>query len=257
MSPVFDAYSAYYDLLYKDKDYASEAEYIAAQIRKQAPNAKRILELGSGTGAHAEYLAKMGFDVHGVDMSQTMLDRAEARKSALPEEVANRLSFSIGDARTVRTEQTYDAVISLFHVMSYQTTNDDLEAAFDTASVHLNKGGLFMFDYWYGPSVLSQVPDTRVKRLENDDIKVTRIAEPESHPNENIIDVNYTVFIESKSSGDIEQLNETHSMRYLFQPELIILSKSKNWTDYKSYSWMTNEAPTPDEWASLTLIKKL
>ena len=45
MSQVFDAYARYYDLLYRDKDYVGEAEYVAAHIRKQAPQAKRILEL--------------------------------------------------------------------------------------------------------------------------------------------------------------------------------------------------------------------
>ena len=81
----------------------------------------------------------MGYIVHGVDLSEAMLARAEERKAALPPEVAARLSFIYGDMRTVRTGETYDAVISLFHVMSYQTTNADLEAAFETATVHICK----------------------------------------------------------------------------------------------------------------------
>jgi predicted TPR repeat methyltransferase len=63
MSQVFDTYARYYDLLYRDKDYAGESEYVAAHIRKQAPQAKCILELGCGTGAHAEHLARMGYTV--------------------------------------------------------------------------------------------------------------------------------------------------------------------------------------------------
>ena len=137
MTKVFDAYAAYYDLLYRDKDYAGEAEYVASHIRRNAPGAKRILELGCGTGGHAIHLAQMGYVVHGVDLSEAMLSRALARKDGLPPEVAARLSFSKGDVRTVRTGETYDAVISLFHVMSYQVTNADLAAAFETASSHL------------------------------------------------------------------------------------------------------------------------
>lgn len=83
MSQVFDTYAHYYDLLYRDKDYAGESEYVAAHIRKQAPQAKRILELGCGTGAHAEHLARMGYTVHGVDLSKAMLARAEARKAKI------------------------------------------------------------------------------------------------------------------------------------------------------------------------------
>ena len=36
------------------------------------------------------------------------------------------------------------------------------------------------------------------------------------HVNENIVDVNYTVFIKVKETGKVEQLQETHQMRYLF-----------------------------------------
>ena len=92
----------------------AEADYVAAHIRQHAPQAKRILELGCGTGAHAEHLASMGYVVHGVDLSESMLARAESRKSKLPPEMAARMSFQHGDVRTVRTGQIYDVVISLF-----------------------------------------------------------------------------------------------------------------------------------------------
>ena len=50
MNPVFDTYAHYYDLLYQDKDYVAEAEYVAAYIQSHSPQAERILELGCGTG---------------------------------------------------------------------------------------------------------------------------------------------------------------------------------------------------------------
>ena len=250
---VFNVYASYYDLLYKDKDYSAEAEYVAAHIRKQAPQAKRILELGCGTGGHAEHLARMGFTVHGVDMSQAMLTRAEERKAALPPEVAACLSFSFGDIRTVRTGETYDAAISLFHVMSYQTTNADLKSAFETASVHLQPGGLFLFDFWYGPSVLTQKPDVRVKRLENDEIKVVRIAEPVMHVNENMVDVNYTVFVEVKATGQVKQINETHQMRYLFLPEMQSYFTGK-FREIGSHAWMTADPLNVDTWAGFKIL---
>jgi SAM-dependent methyltransferase len=220
MNQVFDSYAAYYDLLYRDKDYFAEAEYVVSQIREHAPHAKRILELGCGTGAHAEYLARMGFDVVGVDMSETMLERAKVRKADFPAEIAARLTFVHGDVRNFRNGETYDAVISLFHVMSYQTENADLEAAFATAASHLSLGGVFLYDYWYGPAVLTQKPEVRVKRLEDDMINVTRIAEPTMQVNENTVTVNYTVFIEHKTTRHVQQVNESHCMRYLFLPEL-------------------------------------
>lgn len=256
MSQVFDAYARYYDLLYRDKDYAAEAEYVASHIQKLLPNAKKILELGCGTGAHAEHLARMGYLVHGVDFSEAMLARAEARKAALPPELAARLSFSYGDVRTVRTNQAYDAVVSLFHVMSYQTTNADLEAAFETAAVHLASGGLFVFDFWYGPAVIMQKPEVRIKRLEDDDIKVVRIAEPILHDNDNVVDVNYTVLIEIKSNGKVDQLQETHSMRYLFLPELLKF-QSEIFKECDKKSWMSNKELNMNSWSGFQILTRI
>lgn len=256
MSKVFDAYACYYDLLYRDKDYAGEAEYIAAHIHKLTPQAKRILELGCGTGAHAEYLARMGFTVHGVDMSETMLARAEARRVALPPEVSARLTFGPGDVRTVRTGKLYDAVISLFHVISYQTTNEDLEAALETASAHLQPGGLFLFDFWFGPAVLAQKPEVRVKRLEDDDIKVTRIAEPVMHENENVVDVNYQVWIEVNESGKVEKVQETHKMRYLFLPEITRLLNLQQLEMIDAREWLADNPPGKQSWGVLAISQK-
>lgn len=256
MSPVFDSYAHYYDLLYRDKDYVAEAAYIASNIRAHVPLAKRILELGCGTGAHAEHLARMGYVVHGVDMSQGMLDLAQARKASLPAEVAARMSFAHGDVRSVRTSEIYDVVVSLFHVISYQTTNEDVAAALETAATHLSQGGIFLFDFWYGPAVLMQKPGIRVKRLEDEKIKVTRIAEPVLHVNENVVDVNYTVFIESKELGRTEKVRETHRMRYLFLPELNQFLLNAGYEILSRYKWMSDEPPDEATWASFVIAGK-
>ena len=39
---IFEKYAKYYDLLYKDKDYKAESEYISSLIKKYMPKAKRF-----------------------------------------------------------------------------------------------------------------------------------------------------------------------------------------------------------------------
>jgi SAM-dependent methyltransferase len=256
----FDAYTRCYDLLYRDKDYAAEAAYIAAQLCRRAPQAQRILELGCGTGGHAVELARLGFTVHGVDLSDSMLARAEERRNALAPELAQRASFASGDARSVRVqgEHPFDAVISLFHVMSYQTSNADLAAAYATASAHLAPGGVFLFDHWHGPAVLTQQPGTRVRRLADEHIRVTRLAEPVMHWQRNVCDVNYSLFVEElgpDSSHALHQFQETHPMRYLFAPELALLEGS-NWRDAEHLAWMGEAAPDDKSWAALRVLSK-
>ena len=250
---VFDAYARYYNLLYRDKSYSSEAEYVARHLRRHGPEAKHILELGCGTGGHAEHFARMGYFVEGIDLSEKMLERAELRKSRLPKDVAARMSFQQGDVRKFRAGKTYDAVVSLFHVMSYQLTDADQAAMLDTAAAHLPPEGAFIFDFWFGPAVLAQRPEMRVKRLEDKEIKVTRLAEPVLHSEDNIVDVNYTVFVEVKSTSEIHCVEEQHRMRYLFVPEIAELMRRGNWRALKTFAWMGDQEPDADHWAGCAL----
>ena len=148
-STVFSDYARYYDLLYRDKDYAAEAEYVAGLIRKFHPSAQSILELGSGTGMHAIHLAKQGYEVTGVDLSPGMVNIARSNVEATPQPSTLNLQpiFLEEDIREVRLNKRFDAVIALFHVISYQTTNEDVTAAFETARHHLNPGAIFIFGY--------------------------------------------------------------------------------------------------------------
>ncbi len=252
---VFGNYARYYDLLYRDKDYVSEAQFIHNLIQTHAPDSKTILELGCGTGNHATLLAEEGYELHGVDLSKEMLNIANERLLQYPAELVKKLQFSHGDIREFRVAKKFDVVISLFHVISYQTTNADLLLAFTTAKSHLKTGGIFIFDVWYGPAVLTEPPAVRVKRLEDELIQITRIAEPVMYPNENLVDVNYHVFIKDKNNDIVEELKETHKMRYLFKPELTLLLSELKMSIIDFKEWLTNKAPSLKTWGVYFVVK--
>jgi SAM-dependent methyltransferase len=245
---IFGNYSRYYDLLYLDKDYIGEARFIHQLIQNHAPNSQSILELGCGTGNHAMLLAQEGYSIYGVDLSEEMLQQARDRFSQFDPNLASKIKISQGDIRQTRLNQKFDVVLSLFHVISYQTTTEDLLAAFNTVKEHLKSGGVFIFDLWYGPAILTEHPTVRVKRLENEEILVTRIAEPVIHPNENLVDVNYQVFIQNKNTNAIEEFQETHRMRYLFQPEINLLLNEIGFKLVSSGEWMTDSESGLNTW---------
>lgn len=245
---AFGAYAAYYDLLNADKDYAGEAAYVERLLQREE-RGPDLLELGCGTGVHAALLAERGFNVCGVDRSPAMLASATQRASRGPAAVAARLSFRRGDVRTFRAASTFDGVISLFHVMSYQTGQDDLESAMATARAHLKRGGAFVFDCWYGPAVLTRRPKRRTKQLENEVVKVTRFAEPTMHANENVVDVDYRIEVFDKASGSIEEIRERHSMRYLFAPETEALLRHAGFALQRYEEWLTGRAAGFETWS--------
>jgi SAM-dependent methyltransferase len=246
---VFNEYSRYYDLLYHDKDYKKEAGYISDSIKKFHPKAKTILELGCGTGKHASLLAEEGFAIHGIDLSKTMLDCAKKLEN-------KNVSFALGDVRDYKISKKFDAVISLFHVASYQTKNDDLLKYFKTANSHLPKNGLFIFDVWYGPAVLNHRPETRVKNLENEFLKIERKATPQIFYDQNIVDVNYEILIINKSDNSKKTLRETHKMRYLFKPELELMLDISGFKLIHVEEWLSKKPASNETWGVCFFVIK-
>ena len=114
---VFDEYVEYYDLLYKDKEYVAEVNYVDGILQKYANGCQKILELGCGTGKHAELLSHKGYESTGIDMSDDMLEKAYIRA-----ENNNSLSFLHSNIQEFSLGGKYDAVTAWFHVMSYQNT---------------------------------------------------------------------------------------------------------------------------------------
>lgn len=240
--PVFGAYARYYNLLYKDKDYSGETGFICKLLEQHQPEARTVLDLGCGTGRHDLLLTRHGYEVTGVDQSAEMLDIAAGTAHA-------SLHFEHGDIRTIRLNKTFDVVISLFHVMSYQISNEDLLAAIATAKNHLKPGGIFIFDCWYGPAVLTDPPTSRNRHLEDETVAITRIATPAMFPNDNRVDVQYQISAFDKQSGETTEMQESHRMRYLFRPEIEFLLAACGMTIREFATWMNGDTPGFDSWS--------
>ncbi|MDE2111502.1 MAG: methyltransferase domain-containing protein [Alphaproteobacteria bacterium] len=245
----FGAYARYYDRLYRDKDYPAEASFVHGMAQEFAPGASTLLDFGCGTGQHALLLATRGYLVTGVDRSEEMLEVAHDRLAAADKASAARLCFAAGDMRDVRLGGRFDVTAALFHVMSYQVTNEDLAAAFEGAHAHTNPGGVFIFDCWFGPGVLSDPPRMRVKRLSAEDgVEITRLTEPRFHPLENRVDIEFTLIAIDTRSGRCEQFHEMHNMRYLFKPEIEMLAQAHGFEIVECCQWLNRQKPDATCW---------
>ena len=247
MTEPFEASSRYYDLLYQEKDSAAEAAYVDELLQRHGIGGQSLLEFGSGTGRHACLLAQRGYRVHGLERSAAMVSAARQ---------APGFSCQQGDIATTQLESRFDAVLALFHVVSYQTTNSAVQAVFANAAHHLKPGGLFLFDVWYSPAVAAQRPELRVKRLRSADLAITRIAEPALHPNANRVDVHYTVIAQELSSSTVHTFQETHPMRHFSLPELDLLSAAAGFERLTAEEWLTAATPSEATWGVCLVLRK-
>jgi SAM-dependent methyltransferase len=243
---MFNNYSRYYDFFYQDKDYEKESSYVANLLKKYEISNGHILEFGSGTGKHAYLLCEKGYNVHGIELRTEMIARAKTH-----------INFTCqqGDITKIILDRSFDAVISLFHVISYQTKNSQIKAVFKNAAKHLLTGGLFIFDAWYSPAVHYLQPSIKIKRFKNDQVSIVRIAEPDYYPNENLVDVNYTFFLKSHNSSN--QFKETHTMRHFSIPEIDFLADMYGFQRIEAHEFVTKKNPSENTWGVCFILKKI
>lgn len=254
MTP-FERSAPFYDDLYEGKDYASEADYVDALIQGYLPGAQSLLDLGCGTGRHAIKFAEKGYSVVGLDRSSEMIAKARGHWEQLPQHVRERLTFEHGDIRDFRFRRQFDVVVALFHVISYQTSNHHLLAALTTAKTHLRENGVFIFDCWYGPGVLTDPPTMRAKTLCSGSNRLTRFAEPVMRINENTVEVNYRFELTDESAPNGSEFHEKHVMRYFFVPELFLALQTVQLQPLAVTEWMRGHEPLPGTWSVAVAAK--
>jgi SAM-dependent methyltransferase len=131
----YEKLSRFYDPVMGDR--ADTASYVRDLIVRNKPAAKTLLELGCGTGAVLKILAR-SYDVVGLDLSPQML--AIARKK-LPG--ANLVH---GDMVNFDLHEKFDVIICVFDSINHVLRFADWKQVFRRAALHLEKGGLFLFD---------------------------------------------------------------------------------------------------------------
>ena len=246
-------YAAVYDLLYNDKDYVSECDYIETIFKNYYGDVKRVLDLGCGTGGHSLILAERGYDLVGVDMSKEMLSIAKSKVRGKNLSIR----FVNADIVELHMREKFDAVISMFAVMSYQTTNAAIAGVCKTAREHLIPGGLFIFDCWNGVAIINQKPEVRVKEVElMNNERLIRFTQPALDVFNNIIEVRFKLW-KLKGNHLQKECNEIHKMRYIFPQEIKHYLEVAGFREVKFMPFLKLDTVLSlDDW-NMTVIAKL
>lgn len=243
---VFGRYARWYDAIYSDKPYAAECDVIDAVAAPHiGPGPWRVLDLGCGTARHASELARRGNDVTAVDRSPAMLSLA----------VDETVRFVLGDLRTVTLDQTFDLVVSLFGVLSYQLSDDDVAAAMCAARRHLRARGLFVCDYWHAPAVRAMGPTRKLKQARAGHLLVHREAIPLG------LDVRrrrnttrYVVRVTDEAGRLVDEVCEEHTVRFFDPGEVAAQAAAAGFTIVETFADWSRTTPLNDRAWTAVLV---
>lgn len=249
MTDPFECSSQFYDSIYSHKDAVKESDYVLSLLQRYRISGTELLEFGSGTGRHARIIAEKGFRVHGIEKSSQMAEIAQSFD-------CEGFTCEVGDICTFQQNGKYDAVIALFHVVSYQGSNEELISVFNNARLSLKPGGLFLFDVWYSPAVYYQKPETRLKQVKTNDYEIIRFAEPDIDDKKNIVSVNYTAVATPVAQGVPVKYSEQHQMRHFSIPEIDLLCRLTGFEVLQAEEWLTGSMPSKDTWGVCFVVRR-
>jgi len=128
-----------YDERYADRFDPAVVDPVVDFLAALATDAA-ALELGIGTGRVALPLAQRGVRVHGIDLSEAMVARLQAKPGA------ERIGVTVGDFATTNVEGTFSVAYLVANTIMNLTTQGEQVACFQNVAAHLQPGGCFVLE---------------------------------------------------------------------------------------------------------------
>jgi len=135
-----DLYLRVYQPLEAPEKVRREVDFIVKALN--LPAGAKVLDLCCGQGRHSLELARRGFQVVGVDLSEALL--YAARKRAESEGLS--VTFLQCDMREIDFKDEFDAVINMFTSFGYLESEAEDEKVLGKVAQALKSGGKFLLD---------------------------------------------------------------------------------------------------------------
>lgn len=234
-----------YDRLTDDVEYEKRSEYVYELINRHfGKKAELLCDLGCGTGTMCNLLSGKGFDVIGIDSSESMLAVA-AEKS-----VGKNILYLNQDMCGFELYGTVDVFISMLDSVNYIPETDSLNRLFALVNNYLNPGGIFIFDV-NSRFKFENILGNNTYAYESDGIFYTW----ENFYEDEILDIYLNFFTENKD-GSYSRMTEHHMQRYYSVDTLKKLSSDNGLTVEGIYNDLSFSYPDEESERIFVVVKK-
>jgi len=217
--------SKYYDLA-MDRDTVSEIDFLQrmADEFSDVNPVHRVLETACGTGLYLEWLPRFGFYAAGYDLSPEMVQYTRERLDRLEygPEVAD---VFLGDMRTIRFEDKFDAAMSFVNSVGYLTSDEDIISHFKVTADALNPGCLYIIEVGLRcDDFANEATDDETWHVSRDGIEIDSTWRPQDYDEENKIR-HVLVHMKINDNGKCKEFSEIHNLRLWTHDDLVALAK--------------------------------
>lgn len=164
-----------------------------------------VVDLGCGTGTLAELLYEKGYDMIGVDASESMLNIAMDKKA----ESGSEILYLQQDMRELELYSTVGTVYSVCDSLNYILEEEELKTVFSLVNNYLFPGGIFIFDFNTDYKYREVIGNTTITENRED---CSFIWENYYDPEEEINEYDLTIFVQEEENL-FRRFTETHFQR--------------------------------------------
>lgn len=202
---MYEDFALVYDRFMDETPYEEWCQFVVGRLKQDQITDGILLDLGCGTGSMTELLAKQGYDMIGVDLSDSMLDIAMEKRA----QSGHNILYLQQDMREFELYGTVRAVICLCDSLNYLLEEDDLLTTFKLVNNYLDPNGLFIFDFNTVYKYETVIGDSTIAENRED---CSFIWENYYDPEEEINEYDLTIFVQEE--GDtFHRFTETHLQR--------------------------------------------
>lgn len=238
----------YYELTHYFRNYEQQAEFLNSAIKKYFPAAHRILDIACGTGNHAIFMAKKGYDVKGVDLSQKMLNIARQKIKNTDLQVG----FTYGNMKDLEFSSEFDVVYCLGMSFMELRTYDEINSCLNSIKRAIKPNGLFIFDVSNGWEMLSV--ETRKDFAEDAKTKVIWLSSGYIDKLKRTVHLDYTFIIQENNKTAIE--SGVEELRIFFPDELRMLLTNANFKIEAMLGDRSLETPFKEDSPHIVMINR-
>lgn len=244
---TYERFAYVYDFLMEDAPYEKWLGFL--EQHGSGLTGRDVLDLACGTGELTWRLAEAGWNVTGVDLSDSMLfaarQKAEAKQLSIP--------LFQQDMRDLEGLGLFDAVTIFCDSLNYLTAEEDIKRTFRAVYSHLKPGGLLLFDvhslykmrYIFKDGTFTAVDET-VSYIWN----CFDGEQPDS------IEHELTFFVRSKETDLYERFDELHIQRTFSQEQYKTWLQEAGFSDIEITGDFTGQFPEESSQRILFVCQK-
>jgi len=201
-----------------------------------------ILELGCGTGRVSIELAKEGFYVTGLDLSEKMLEMYKNKLKELPNNIQNKIDIVKGNMANFVINKKYSLIIAPFRAFQALTKENDIKNCLNCIRKHLETNGIFIINVFRPNKVLDESwCSGEAIQWERDDLKngihVIKKDLREKIDTKNQIIYPKFIYEVIDKDGNIEKYKEELELKYYYHDQLKKILLENGYEIYEEFGW--------------------